>query len=108
MNDPLISIDADSVEKVIVECYKTMHKSVRIFHELPNIQELANQVKLSIEEFKPYLPLIQSLRNPGMRQRHWEQLSEELGVSIVPKTSLTFSKCLEMHLQVNTMYSILY
>ncbi|CAH8652543.1 unnamed protein product [Schistosoma rodhaini] len=101
MNDPLISIDADNVEKVIVECYKTMHKSVRIFHELPNIQELANQVKLSIEEFKPYLPLIQSLRNPGMRQRHWEQLSEELGVSIVPKTSLTFSKCLEMHLQDN-------
>ncbi|KAH8863214.1 Dynein heavy chain 1, axonemal [Schistosoma japonicum] len=99
MNDPLTSIDAESVEKLLLECYKTMHKSVRIFHELPNIQELANQVKLSIEEFKPYLPLMQSLRNPGMRQRHWEQLSEELGMNIVPKATLTFSKCLEMHLQ---------
>ncbi len=31
--------------------------------------------------------------------RHWQQLSEELGVSIVPKPSLTFSKCLEMGLK---------
>ncbi|CAH8612512.1 unnamed protein product [Heterobilharzia americana] len=101
MNDPLTSIDADAVEKLVVECYKTMHKSIRIFNELPGIQEVANQVKMSIEEFKPFIPLIQGLRNPGMRQRHWEELSEELGVNIVPKSTLTFSKCLEMHLQDN-------
>lgn len=33
-----------------------------------------------------------------MRSRHWELLSEELGFTIVPKASLTFSKCLEMNL----------
>ncbi len=31
--------------------------------------------------------------------RHWQQLSEELGVSVVPKPTLTFSKCLEMGLK---------
>ncbi|KAF5403840.1 Dynein heavy chain axonemal [Paragonimus heterotremus] len=99
MNDPLTSIDAEQVEKLVQDCYKTMHKSVRIFHELPGVQEVANQIKMAIEEFKPFIPLIQGLRNPGMRKRHWEELSEELGVNIVPKSTLTFAKCLEMRLQ---------
>lgn len=30
--------------------------------------------------------------------RHWQKLSEELGMNIQPKASLTFSKCLEMGL----------
>lgn len=101
MNDPLTSIDADQVEKLVVDCYKTMHKSVRIFHELPGVQEVANQIKMAIEEFKPFIPLIQGLRNPGMRKRHWEQLSEQLGVTVIPKSTLTFARCLEMRLQVS-------
>ena len=31
--------------------------------------------------------------------RHWQQLSEELGLSVQPKPTLTFSKCLEMGLE---------
>ena len=30
--------------------------------------------------------------------RHWQQLSEELGMNIQPKPTFTFSKCLEMGL----------
>lgn len=33
-----------------------------------------------------------------MRNRHWEQLSNELGFPVRPKANLTFSKCLEMKL----------
>ena len=34
--------------------------------------------------------------------RHWQQLSEELGMQVLPKPSLTFAKCLEMGLQNHT------
>ena len=47
--------------------------------DIPGVSEVAAQVKETIEEFKPHIPLIQGLRNPGMRARHWEQLSNELG-----------------------------
>lgn len=107
MNDPLISVDAESVEKTVTDSYKTMHKSVKIFSELPSVQEVAAQIKVSIEEFRPFIPLIQGLRNPGMRSRHWEQLSNELGMTIVPKANLNFSKCLEMRLQDHIQVSIL-
>lgn len=31
--------------------------------------------------------------------RHWQKLSDELGIVVQPKPTLTFSKCLEMGLQ---------
>ena len=75
---------------------KYFHKSLSIFSA---VQHVATEVKSQIEDFRPYIPLIQGLRNPGMRSRHWELLSEELGFPIKPKQTLTFEKCLELGLQ---------
>ena len=36
MNDPLTSINAEEVEKNVMDAYKTMHKSVKIFSEIPS------------------------------------------------------------------------
>lgn len=57
------------------------------------------EIRGKIEEFRPYIPLIQGLRNPGMRNRHWEMLSEEIKINVRPKANLTFARCLEMKLQ---------
>ncbi|XP_064629143.1 dynein axonemal heavy chain 1-like isoform X2 [Lineus longissimus] len=99
MNDPLTTIDAESLEKNVADAYKTMHKSVKIFADIPGVSEVATEIKGFIEDFRPFIPLIQGLRNPGMRNRHWESLSTDLGFPIRPKATLTFSKCLEMKLQ---------
>lgn len=37
MNDPLMSIDAETVEKNVQDSFKTMHKCVKIFAEIPGI-----------------------------------------------------------------------
>ena len=79
---------------------------------------IALSIKGQIEDFKPSIPLIQALRAPGMRNRHWEevgfpidilfsskiyfesfQLSELVKMAVRPKKELTFAKCLEMGLQ---------
>lgn len=65
----------------------------------PACQEVAQDIKGRIEEFRPYIPLIQGLRNPGMRNRHWEMLSEQIQINVKPKANLTFTRCLEMKLQ---------
>ncbi|KAM3174254.1 hypothetical protein ACTXT7_010920 [Hymenolepis weldensis] len=99
MTDPLSSLDPMAIEKQVTEGYRVMHKSIRVFSELPGVQEVANQIKMAVEEFKPFVPLIQALRSPGMTSRMWEMISERTGILVVPKASLTFAKCLEMHLQ---------
>ncbi|XP_075039903.1 dynein axonemal heavy chain 1 [Mixophyes fleayi] len=99
MNDPLTTIDSEQLEKNVSESYKNMHKCVKHFRDIPACQAVAQDIKGRIEEFKPYIPLIQGLRNPGMRNRHWEILSEEIKINIKPKANLTFTRCLEMKLQ---------
>ena len=63
---------------------------------------MALDIQARIEEFKPYIPLIQGLRNPGMRTRHWDMLSNEININVRPKANLTFTRCLEMNLQDHT------
>ncbi|XP_076985176.1 dynein axonemal heavy chain 1 isoform X7 [Tamandua tetradactyla] len=99
MNDPLSAIDAEQLEKNVIESFKTMHKCVKQFKDIPACQDVALDIRTRIEEFKPYIPLIQGLRNPGMRNRHWEILSNEININVRPKANLTFARCLEMNLQ---------
>ena len=39
-----------------------------------DVQDVAIEIKGMIDTFRPYIPLIQGLRNPGMRNRHWEKV----------------------------------
>lgn len=39
---------------------------------------ICGSLKGEIETFKRTMPLIQDLKNPAMRERHWEQLKEEV------------------------------
>ncbi len=41
------------------------------------VSDVAVEIKGMIEEFRPYIPLIQGLRNPGMRKRHWDQVGHK-------------------------------
>lgn len=59
---------------------------------------MASFVRATIEKFQPQIPLIQALRNPGMRGRHWTLLSEHLNMNVMPKPNFTFSRCLELNL----------
>ncbi|XP_030840434.1 dynein heavy chain 1, axonemal isoform X1 [Strongylocentrotus purpuratus] len=101
MTDPLTTIDSEQCDKQVNDSFMTIHKCVKIFKDIPGVQMVAQKIKGWIEDFKPFIPLIQGLRNPGMRSRHWDILSKELGFTLVPKASLTFSKCLEMNLEAH-------
>ncbi|KAL0978572.1 hypothetical protein UPYG_G00172390 [Umbra pygmaea] len=98
-NDPLSTIDPELLERNVTESYKTMHKCVKMFKDIPASQEVASGIQGKIEEFRPYIPLFQGLRNPGMRSRHWQLLSERINMNVQPKANLTFKRCLELGLQ---------
>ncbi|NXD64149.1 DYH1 protein, partial [Eolophus roseicapillus] len=98
MNDPLMEIDSEQIEKIVNDSLKTMQRCVRQFKDSPACQGVAVEFRDKIDEFKLYVPLIQGLRNPGMRERHWEMLSESIKMDIKIDPSLTVSRCLEMNL----------
>jgi len=41
-------------------------------------------VKGRVDEFKEHLPLLSALFNPGLRDRHWEKMSEIAGQDLRP------------------------
>uniref|UniRef100_A0A8C3K7K0 Dynein axonemal heavy chain 1 n=1 Tax=Calidris pygmaea TaxID=425635 RepID=A0A8C3K7K0_9CHAR len=87
MNDPLMKIQADQLEKNVSDSFKTMQRC-----------EVGAHQHFDIEDFKLYVPLIQGLHNPGMRSRHWEMLSEDINININLEPNLTVGRCLEMNL----------
>ncbi|XP_046731532.1 dynein axonemal heavy chain 1 [Silurus meridionalis] len=98
LNDPLTNIDPEQLERNVSDSFKTIHKCVKMFKDIPSCQDVASFVRGMIEQFQPNIPLIQGMRNPGMRSRHWTVLSERLNMDVMPKPNLTFSKCLELGL----------
>uniref|UniRef100_A0A8C4HI64 Dynein, axonemal, heavy chain 1 n=1 Tax=Dicentrarchus labrax TaxID=13489 RepID=A0A8C4HI64_DICLA len=96
LNDTLSSIDPEQLERNVTDAHKTMHKCIKQFKDIPDCQMVATVIRNKIEDFRPYIPLIQGLRNPGMRSRHWEMLSERIHMKVKPKANLTFSRCLEL------------
>uniref|UniRef100_A0A8C3K8B9 Dynein axonemal heavy chain 1 n=1 Tax=Calidris pygmaea TaxID=425635 RepID=A0A8C3K8B9_9CHAR len=98
MNDPLMKIQADQLEKNVSDSFKTMQRCVKQFKDSPACQGVAMEFRDKIEDFKLYVPLIQGLHNPGMRSRHWEMLSEDINININLEPNLTVGRCLEMNL----------
>ncbi|KAM7402690.1 hypothetical protein PAMP_017906 [Pampus punctatissimus] len=99
LSDPLSAIDPEQLERNVTDALKTIHKCIKQFKNIPDCQMVASVILSKIEDFRPYIPLIQGLRNPGMRIRHWEMLSERIQMKVKPKANLTFSRCLELGLQ---------
>ena len=56
-------------------------------------------MKAKVEEFKENMPLVQTLFNPGMRERHWEQISEIVGFPLRPDEDMCLSKLVDMNLE---------
>ena len=56
-------------------------------------------IKSRVVKFKPHVPLVIALRNPGMRDRHWDELSRTLGFSINPNNPhFTLARAFELGL----------
>ena len=56
---------------------KALKRVEKILQErgLPEVFAKASQVTNELTEFKPLVPIIVSLRNDGMRERHWNKVS---------------------------------
>jgi len=78
-------------------CSRTIYKLEKAFQE-PDVRDLAATVRERIEGFKDRMPVVMTLGNPGMKSRHWEQISAIVGIPIKFDPDLTLGKVLAMGL----------
>jgi dynein heavy chain len=98
MNGPFKDLVAEEVEESVNSMYRTMFKLSKTYADLNVPKKVAENVKTKLDKFKTYLPLVSVLRNPGLRERHWKQMTEVVGQNIAPDETTTLSKLLDMNL----------
>lgn len=75
-----------------------VYKLEKQFADQPDTRNLAQTVREKIEEFRNYLPIIQTLGNPGMKLRHWDRVSEIIGFPLKADDSLSLAKIIDLGL----------
>ncbi|KYM93367.1 Dynein heavy chain 7, axonemal [Cyphomyrmex costatus] len=99
INSTIGSYNPEEIDNDVGTYYRTIYKLEKAFQE-PDVRELAAAVRERIEEFKDRMPAVMTLGNPGMKARHWDQISAIAGIPIKFDVDLTLGKILAMGLDV--------
>ncbi len=97
-NDPWEKLDAPAMDNLVQESSKILSQTIRAFKEMPAILKIAEQVKLEVENFKVYVPLVLALRTEGMKERHWDEISQLVKFEVRPKEGFTMTTVENMNL----------
>jgi dynein heavy chain len=97
LNDPWEQLNAVEVDTVFDQSNKTISQVLRYFREkdLPKIMKVAENMKRNIDDFKPYVPLAVALRKEGMKERHWDAISDRVGFDIRPIEGFTLTSVID-------------
>jgi dynein heavy chain, axonemal len=100
-NNAFIELDPEEVEKNIDKYSVSVAKALKFFKKADMEAQagIADQILGQVTDFKPDVPLIVCLRNPGMRDRHWNTIAEQMGVEIMPIENFTTDQILALNLK---------
>jgi hypothetical protein len=66
-------------EKTIGDMWREVYKLGKQLEDLsPLASKMALEIKLQLDQLKHDLPLLTAVCNPGLRQRHWNQMTEHV------------------------------
>uniref|UniRef100_A0A803VKC7 Dynein axonemal heavy chain 12 n=1 Tax=Ficedula albicollis TaxID=59894 RepID=A0A803VKC7_FICAL len=83
MDGTFLELDGESMEAEVDEFYREMYKLLRLFQQ---------------KQKKEHIPTVVVFCNPGMRERHWQQMSDIVGYDITPDAGTTLRKVLKQNL----------
>ncbi|XP_021325607.1 dynein axonemal heavy chain 12 isoform X2 [Danio rerio] len=126
MDGSFLDLNGESIELEVEEYVREMYKMLKFFQQKQKKAELKKEktaglkkktkedqeddkkesatilicssVVKQVKEFKEYIPLVSILCNPGIRPRHWEQMSEIAGQDLTPDSGSTLRKILKQNL----------
>ena len=92
------NLNASDLVNTFESCQKNIAQCYRFFRDrdYPQVLQICETMKTSIEEFKPIVPLAEALRKDGMLDRHWEALSAQVGFQIKPDEDFTLTSCIKL------------
>ncbi|ELK12134.1 Dynein heavy chain 3, axonemal, partial [Pteropus alecto] len=71
---PLFLLNAEEIAEEVGNMWRTIYKLTKTLADVPAPRRLAENVKVKIDKFKQHLPILTISCNPGMKDRHWQQV----------------------------------
>jgi dynein heavy chain len=89
-------IDRDQLTGEVNNACTTLNKLEKVnFREKRITAHIASNLRKYYEKFKPNLPLIFDLRNPGLKSRHWRAISDAVGFEMDGDLHVSLKELLE-------------
>ena len=102
LNGKFSEVEGFDVDDTTTLVNKDIRKAGKMLSslDLNGCAAIAKEVERQVVDFMPHVPFVMGLRNPGMRKRHWDDLSEKIGIDIHPEDDddFTLQMCFDMNL----------
>ncbi|KAF6265404.1 dynein heavy chain 6 [Scenedesmus sp. NREL 46B-D3] len=96
MDGPFTEIDAEAVSADVDKWWRGSAKLLKQLTGAP--LQVAEAVRQQLQEFQQHVPLIAALRNPGLRDRHWDKISAAVGCPVKADAGFSLSRALQIGL----------
>ncbi|XP_069036813.1 dynein axonemal heavy chain 3 isoform X3 [Lepisosteus oculatus] len=98
MNGPFLPLNAEQITEEIGNMWRTVYKLTKTFSDLPGPRRVADSLKIKIDKFKQHLPIVSTICNPGIKERHWEKISAIVGFDVKPEAETSLLNMVELGL----------
>uniref|UniRef100_A0A3P8Y127 Dynein axonemal heavy chain 3 n=1 Tax=Esox lucius TaxID=8010 RepID=A0A3P8Y127_ESOLU len=98
MNGPFLHLNAEEISDELVTMWRTMYKLTKYFSDLPGPRRVADSFKIKIDKFKQHLPILTTICNPGIKDRHWDKISATVGFNVKPEVDTSLLNMVELGL----------
>ena len=85
MHGPFKAVNPLEVETIVKGHVKSSNKLGKMFDKNPIAGRLASEFKEDVQSVSEMLPIIEVLCNPGLKERHWNQIEELTGAKFNPE-----------------------
>ncbi|PSN48405.1 hypothetical protein C0J52_12085 [Blattella germanica] len=95
---PFLLLDAEEIKEDVDNMWRTLYKLAKTLYDIPGAKRIAEMVRAKVEKFRQFVPVLQVICNKGLQDRHWEQMSEVVGVELKPTMDSTLSQMIDLGL----------
>lgn len=93
LQGPFLQLDAEKISDELDIMWRTMHKLTKSLSNLPGPCHVARSFKSKIDQFKQHLPILRTICNPGIKDRHWQKVSWNILLASLDRLTLMDIQC---------------
>ncbi|XP_075163776.1 sterile affecting ciliogenesis [Haematobia irritans] len=94
VGNPIANVELDDVWDAMQVINKSLHETLEVFSEKPEIQNVAHYFLQVMKEFLPKYNAIKDLKNDNWLHLHWQELGLRSGMDIKFSMAMNFQYCM--------------